>query len=49
MTLGKGAKKWPYKSNSEHELASALSIYSTLIAIVLRGYNVLFCAIVEFH
>ena len=49
MTLGKGAKKWPYKSYGEHELAFALSIYSTLMAIVLRGYNVLFYAIDEFH
>ena len=39
-----GAKVWPYtfKSYSENALSSTLSIYSTLIAIMLRDYDAAF-------
>ena len=38
------ARVWPYKSlfNSEYALSSTLSIYSTLIAIVLRDFDAVF-------
>ena len=41
---GRGSERWawPYKSYSEYVLSSTLSIYSTLIAIVLRDYDVAF-------
>ena len=35
--------------NSENALSSTLSIYSTLIAIVLRDYNAASYAIVDFY
>ena len=34
-----GARVWPYKSYCKKSLYSTLSIYTTLIAIVLKDYN----------
>ena len=39
---GSDVRAWPYKSYSEYVLSSTLSIYSTLIAIVLRDYDAVF-------
>ena len=39
---GSCARMWPYKSYSEYFLSSTLSIYSTLIAILLRDYDAAF-------
>ena len=36
---GSDVKVWPYKSYKEYVLSSTLSIYSTLIAIVLKDYD----------
>ena len=46
LVLGRGHIRHYY---SEYALSSTLSIYSTLIAIVLRDYNAFFYAIVEFY
>ena len=39
---GSDVRAWPYMSYSEYILSSTLSIYSTLIAIVLRDFNAAF-------
>ena len=39
---GFDARTRPYKLYSEYVLSSTLSIYSTLIAIMLRNYNAVF-------
>ena len=43
------AKPLPYKSYRENALSFTLSVYSTLIANVLRDYCAAFLAIVEFY